>query len=193
MQNRFVVTLAAFASIAAVAAPAAAQDAAAPAAPMAATVGHPWEFGVDAGANFNLGTPKVTTVGVPVQSFRFGYFVNDRISLEPMVALNTASGGGFTVEDYKAALGLLWHMHTSPAGEGPYVRPFAGFYGSHVSGSTTSNGVAGAGLGIKFPWGDRMATRFEANYTHTFQAQASGNSGANNNIGVTAGLSFFTR
>ena len=194
MQNRFVVSLAALASIAA-AAPAIAQDA--PAAPtMAGNNGHSMEFGVDAGASFDLSTPRVTTISIPVQSFRVGFYINDRISLEPMVSVisetvsstKTISGG--TTTDYAGALGLLWHFHTDPIGAGPYLRPFAGFSGDHSGGVSDTRAIAGGGVGMKLPFGNHMAGRFEANYTHLFAANGGG---TNNAIGVNAGLSFFTR
>jgi hypothetical protein len=192
MQNRFVVSLAALASMAAVA-PAFAQDAAAPA---AANGGRTMEYGIDAGVSLNMGTPKVTTVSIPVGTFRAGFYVNDRVSLEPMVNFSSHSGGGASSYDYNAALGLLWHFHDSPVGNGPYIRPFAGFTGSHFSGGSSSgsssDGLAGAGLGVKLPWGERMAWRFEANYTHVFESNNTPGF-SNNNIGLNAGISYFVR
>jgi hypothetical protein len=205
MQNRFVVSLAALASIAA-AAPAIAQDAAP--ATMAGNNGHSMEYGIDGGAQFDLSTPKITTISIPVQSFRVGFYINDKISLEPMVSITSVTVGGSSVKttvggvttttaipsststDYAGVLGLLWHFHSDPIGAGPYLRPFAGFQGDHSGGVSDTRAIAGGGVGIKLPFGNHMAGRFEANYTHLFAANGGG---TNNAIGVDAGLSFFTR
>ena len=66
---------------------------------------------------------------------------------------------------------------------------FLGVVGVSVSGGGNDNsGYGGAGVGIKIPFADRrLATRMEANYAHGFS------SGGSNQIGLTLGLSFFTR
>ncbi|MBA3404182.1 MAG: hypothetical protein H0U13_05740, partial [Gemmatimonadaceae bacterium] len=74
-----------------------------------------------------------------------------------------------------------------------YVRPFAGIAGFNVSvdgddndvGDT--NGLLGVGLGLKVPLISRLSTRFEANVAGTFGDES------NSQIGLLAGLSFFTR
>ena len=75
-------------------------------------------------------------------------------------------------------------------GKGFYLRPFLGVVGVSVSGGggNDNSGYGGAGVGIKIPFADRrLATRMEANYAHGFS------SGGSNQIGLTLGLSFFTR
>ena len=157
----------------------------------------PVELGIDAGVTIGLGDNSVTVVDIPVQAFRAGFFMNDRVSLEPRIALTTISGEGDTFTTYLAELGLLYHFYRSrlrtdayPYGSplsAFYVRPFFGLVGASGGDNSTTNGRVGAGLGMKVPLASRLASRFEANYAHIF-----GDFSADQ-IGLLAGLSFFTR
>ncbi len=152
----------------------------------------PIEFGIDAGALFGLDSPSSTTITIPAQAIRVGFFMNDRFSLEPAFGLTSSSGGGTNSTSYRVELGGLWHFAESQ--QGLYVRPFAGFRGNHFSANHVSNSATqallGAGGGWKYPINHRVSARFEANYEHDFD---SGNNGSSNGIGLRAGLSFFTR
>lgn len=157
----------------------------------------PVELGIDAAVTIGLGDNSVTVVDIPAQAFRIGFFVSDRISLEPKFGLTTVSGEGDTFTSYIAELGLLYHFYRARVRPDPYpypspasafyVRPFAGFVGASGGGSSTTNGRLGVGLGMKVPLVNRLASRFEANFAHTFGDFSS------NQIGLLAGLSFFTR
>ncbi len=157
----------------------------------------PIELGVDAAVTIGLGDNSVTVVDIPAQAFRAGFFLNDRISLEPKFGLTTISGGGDTFTSYLAELGLLLHFYRARmrADRYPYpsplsafyVRPFVGVLGTSAEGPNITNGRVGAGLGMKVPLANRLASRFEANFAHVFGDFDS------NEIGLLAGLSFFTR
>jgi hypothetical protein len=149
---------------------------------------HPIELGLDAGVSVNLSTPKTTDISIPVQLVRAGFFYNDRVSIEPQLRISSISGGGISLSTYTAALGVLWHLHEHPTGEGVYLRPFVGFTGVSGSGASETRTIGGGGVGIKVPIAHRLAARFEANYTHLFSSRS-----GNNALGVLAGLSFFTR
>ncbi|MDP9176623.1 MAG: hypothetical protein M3O61_02985 [Gemmatimonadota bacterium] len=155
----------------------------------------PVELGVDAAATIGLGDNSVTVVDIPAQALRVGFFMTDRVSLEPKFGLTTISGGGDTFTSYLAELGLLYHfyrtrtrtdLYPSPLAAF-YVRPFLGLLGASGGGSSTTNGRLGVGLGMKVPIASRLASRFEANFAHIFGDFSS------NQIGLLAGLSFFTR
>jgi hypothetical protein len=62
-----------------------------------------------------------------------------------------------------------------------------GLIGASGGGESTTNGRLGAGLGMKVPLVNRLASRFEANFAHIFGDFSS------NQSGLLAGLSFFTR
>ena len=151
----------------------------------------PLELGVDAGVTIGLGDNASTVIILPAQSFRVGFPIGPRTSLEPKAAIRIETGNGDTRTDYLAELGLLYSLGSSryPGAyqrAGLYVRPFLGIVG-HSNGDSDSNGYAGAGLGYKMPLLSRLSARYEANFAHQF------GDGDANQIGLLAGLSFFTR
>jgi hypothetical protein len=153
---------------------------------------NPIEFGIDGGVTFYLGDISGNVITIPVQDLRVGFLVSPRWEIEPRFDLTSVHGDGFSQTVYSIVLGALYQPAGDRVGKGLYGRPFVGLTGSRDSGggnSTSSrNGLAGIGLGLKLPWNDRrLATRMEANYTHWF------GDGGTNAIGVLIGLSFFTR
>ena len=155
----------------------------------------PIELGIDAGLTVGLGDNSFTTINIPAQAFRVGFFVQDNISIEPKVGINSTSVNGHRNTNYRAELGLLYHFFRpgmrSYSSPGPrssfYVRPFAGIVGASNNDNSDTRGLLGAGVGIKVPLVNRLASRFEANIAHTFGDASS------NELGILAGLSFFTR
>ena len=155
----------------------------------------PVELGIDAGVSIGLGDNSITRINIPAQAFRVGFFVQDNISLEPKISINTISGNGDTFTSYLAELGLLYHFYRPGVRPrsypGPrsavYVRPFAGLVGTTGGDNSDTNGLLGLGVGMKVPLVSRLASRFEVNIAHTFGDFSS------NELGILAGLSFFTR
>jgi hypothetical protein len=169
-------------SIAAIALAAAAAGAQSPA---------PLELGIDAGITIGLGDNSVTTIDIPAQAFRVGFPISPRTSIEPKLQLHLVSGNGDTFTSYRGEIGLLYHLGSGryPGAyqrAGLYVRPFVGVVGFSDGDSQTS-GLLGAGLGYKIPLVAKLSSRFEANFAHRFGDASS------NEIGLLAGLSFFTR
>jgi hypothetical protein len=154
------------------------------------TTRNPVEFGIDAGASFGLDDPHVTTIAVPGQHVRMGFFFTPKISFEPVVGLNYIHASGESLTSYEALVGMLYHLTPDRRQSQVYVRPFVGFVGTSFAGDNQTQAALGGGIGIKFPLYPRLSTRFEANYNHTF---SSGDADASNAIGLLAGLSFFTR
>ena len=150
---------------------------------------NPIELGIDAGVAFGLDDPNLTIVGLPVQDFRLGYFMNERMELEPRFNLNSIRGNGGSITTYKLELGVLFMPRGDRVGKGLYFRPLLGVAGASGSGGGSDNsGYAGIGAGIKIPFADRrLATRLEGNFQHGFD------NGGTNALGLLAGLSFFTR
>jgi hypothetical protein len=149
------------------------------------------EVGVDAGVTFGLGTPSTTSVDIPVQRIRMGFFVSPVLSIEPSLALSSTSfgGGGGSLTAYDIGVAALYHFSPSRMMRQFYVRPFIDFLGQ-PKGLTngTDSGIAfGGGLGAKFPINDRFSSRFEGNLAHASIAGASENS-----IGLLAGVSVYT-
>lgn len=155
-----------------------------------ASTGTVTELGADAVIAASLGDNRYTTVAIPSPEFRVGFYVNNDLSIEPRVSIYSVSGGGSTDTQFTGELGLLYQLvRGARVGVGPYVRPFAGFAREFGSGSGTQAEV-GAGVGTKIPFGDRMATRFEANFSHL---SASDYSASVNQLALSIGLSYFTR
>jgi hypothetical protein len=150
----------------------------------------PLELGIDAGVTFGLDDPNVTVIGIPVQNFRMGFMMNDRVGIEPSIALNSIRADGDNFTTYSAAVGVLWHFTSFRSG--PYFRPFigvSGFSGDEIDG--VSQVFVGAGIGLKIPVVDgRLAWRLEGNFAHAFD---DGDVEGGSQIGLLAGLSFFTR
>jgi hypothetical protein len=149
----------------------------------------PIELGIDGGVSFGLDNPKVTVVALPVQSFRVGFLMTDRIAIEPRLSLNSIHAGGGSFTTYAFEVGLVYSPSGDRVGNGLYGRPFIGVSGVNTSGpGDDSNGYLGLGVGLKIPFADRrLATRMEANYAHGFSTPST------NAIGLLIGLSFFTR
>ena len=157
----------------------------------------PIELGIDAGVGIGLGDNSSTVIDIPVQAFRVGFFFDDNMSLEPKLALHTVTGNGPTLSLYMFDVGLLYHFYRGDYGRPVYpptgsrsafyVRPFAGIVGISGGGDSNTDAVLGAGLGMKVPLVSRLASRFEANFAHRF------GDASFNQIGLLAGLSFFTR
>lgn len=155
------------------------------------TAPRPIELGIDAGVTIGLDDDAFTTIDIPVSSLRVGFPLSPRISLEPKLRVNVLTGQGDTFTTYRGELGLLYHFGSDryPGAyhrAGLYVRPFAGIVG-FSDGDSDSAGLLGAGVGYKFPLVSRLSSRFEANFAHYF------GEGDANEIGLLAGLSFFTR
>jgi hypothetical protein len=142
------------------------------------------EIGIDAGISFGLGDPSTTTISIPAQHIRMGFFVSPVLSIEPTLGLTSTSGGGATVTLYNVGLGALYHFSPSRAANQFYVRPFLNIVGFSGGGTSDSEAVFGVGGGLKIPLRDRIASRFEANFAHADGSDA---------IGLLAGLSFYTR
>lgn len=152
----------------------------------------PVELGLDAALLFGLGNNSYTAFVLPVSQARVGFFVSPELELEPYGSFLYGSNNAGSSSDLTLGIGALYHFSTSRAMNQVYVRPFIALEHSSVSvsggNSTSSNGgEIGAGVGIKLPWVDRLAWRFEGNLSHSL------NSGGGNQIGILAGLSYFTK
>jgi hypothetical protein len=149
----------------------------------------PIELGIDGGIIFGLDAPRTTAIVLPLQDFRIGFLVTNKLALEPRFNLTSVHTGGGSVTSYTFEFGVVYQPSGDRVGNGFYGRPFIGVDGASVSGGGSNNtGYAGIGAGLKIPFSDRrLATRMEANYAHGFS------NGGSNQIGLLIGLSFFTR
>jgi len=151
----------------------------------------PIELGIDAGVQFDLDDPKTTVIALPIQGLRIGFFLGDRVSLEPSVAFNYIKPSG---EDSFSTLGLdaslLYHLSAATDQSRLYIRPVAGLSRVSGGGETFSQFNIGGGLGVKIPAADRLALRLEANLRHGLESDDLPSGTA---LGLTIGFSFLTR
>jgi hypothetical protein len=151
------------------------------------------ELGLDAGATIGLGDISSVAIVLPASRARVGFFMqNSNWSIEPAAALGyTKVENQDGVFNYNLELGALYHFRRM-ALEGterfttPYVRPFVGLTGFSGGGSSDNEFSLGGGLGVKVPWRDRLATRWEANLGYGFDNDAF-------RLGALVGISFFVR
>ncbi len=162
----------------------------------AATAGaqtsQPKEIGADAGVVIGLGGGSFTTIAIPAQAVRVGFPIGLRTSLEPKLGIIIVTGDGDTFTQYRGELGLLYGLGSSryPGAyqrAGLYVRPFIGIAGVSGGDDSAASGILGAGIGARMPIMSRLSSRFEANFAHEFGDHDG------NEIGLLAGLSFYTR
>lgn len=162
---------------------------------------NPIEIGIDGALTYRsipatspLGSSfNVTTLVIPIQQLRVGFFISPNLSIEPTLSLMTESAscsGCSSSTTYGLGVGALYHFSTDRRQSQLYVRPFASIEG--VSGGCSQDCHAttlGAGVGVKLPMVERLATRLEAAYGRTLQ---SGSIPASNAVAFLFGLSFLT-
>jgi hypothetical protein len=150
----------------------------------------PAELGVDAGVSIGFDTPRVTVVQIPEPAIRLGFYMSDRVSLEPKVGFASIHDDAGTFTAFSAQLGLLFHFENNPVGRGLYARPFVGVLGEKSTGYSENRSVVGGGLGVKEAFSNRFASRIEVNYSHI---SAVNDEPATNNLGFLFGISVFSR
>lgn len=157
-------------------------------APQLAAQSRPVELGVDMGALVDFGNGETSTFfDVPTGVLRVGFWMNDKISIEPNLWLSVAHVGGETNTRFSVAPALLYHFKTDRTMMRPYLAVFPGIY--HQSGGAGSQFFAGGGLGALFPLQEQLAFRAEALFSHYFESD---NFSDLNELGLRLGFSFFT-
>ena len=152
------------------------------------------ELGMDAMlARTTFGNRNVssstTTFELPVQAFRMGFQLSPNVWLEPTLGLRSASGNGSgTVANFD--LGLPITLSTRPSGTNLFLRPLLGFRHFSFDDESRTQTNFGVGLGLRIPVMARLSTRLEARFRHGLENSPLSEF---NEIGLLAGLSFFTR
>lgn len=179
------------------------------------TAAQPLEIGMDGAISLGL-SDQGTTIQLPQQKVRVGYFFNDQISIEPALGFDRFSisrtvpnGAGGTVDikssDSRLALDIaaLYHLGIDRAMNQIYIKPVIGFrrfaetdkFGSTTESESITFTQVGVGAGIKMPLFNRVATRLEAEFRNqlTKKIDATTTIDAQNSINLLFGLSFYTR
>jgi hypothetical protein len=145
------------------------------------------EIGMDGGLEYSFDA-DLLTVAVPFQRVRAAFPMEDRLALEPSLSLVRLSANGESAVGLAMRVGVLYDLEATR--RNTYARPFAGFEYADASFADSDTVFdLGVGIGTRSSIADQLALRIEANLTGRFGA-AGGTDGV---IGVTAGLSFFTR
>ena len=164
---------------------------------LASAQGRPIELGIDV---LSLGvaissafgqTRTVTTVSVPVSSFRAGFFVGDQVSVEPRISfvyLKAEDVDAVTVGTF--SLGALYHFTPERQSSQVYLRPVGGISFVAVGGQSAYQVFLGVGLGVKLPMLGQLASRLELEYAHGFDND---DFATVNSLAAVFGFSFFTR
>jgi hypothetical protein len=156
------------------------------ASPSAAQEGKAFELGVDGRVAYRATTPSSTTVNLPVDRMRVGYFLSPNFSFEPSLSYSSSSSNGS--HSSRTTLGFAIVPQFAQLGAAKvYARPFVeyGFLRSTSQGQRTTSQVSsvGGGIGVRVPLANRLMWRLEAAYeSSTGQSQFMG----------LFGLSFFT-
>ena len=158
--------------------------------------GRPIELGIDAGINITLGSNAVTTVSVPAQRFRVGFYLSDVISIEPSMSLNYTHYKDGSAKAFSGEIGVIFNTAAVENDNRFYLRPFGGYEHIGITSGTSKTGntqpYAGAGAGVRMPIVDRLQARIEANYAHVFDSKSDTDT-ARNVVGLLAGFSFLTK
>jgi hypothetical protein len=164
---------------------------------------HPIEFGVDAGLTVTNGEETSTSVTLPISSLRVGFYVSEKLAVEPALAFNYVSnqfGTGSSATAFRPELGLVYDLSSVRTAPQFYVRPFVGLTSISFGGDDATDPPAiwnaGAGIGVKIPMKsvERFAWRLEALYDHRFEAtKGLVTIHTENSFGLRVGLSFFTK
>jgi hypothetical protein len=151
------------------------------------------EIGMDGGLQHGFDS-EATTFDVPIQRLRAAFPAGDRFALEPAVSLAYADLNGASTTAFRLQLGGLYALSRARL-DGAYIRPFVGFgiNDIEVDGLINEDVTTlelGAGIGTRTRLADRLALRFEGSLRGSFPSDDLEDDIV---LGVTAGLSFFTR
>lgn len=136
---------------------------------------------------FTVAGNQSSIVELPAASVRFGYFLTDRISVEPNLTYSRFSPeDGAASSSYFTSLGVAYHVPADRSKPQLFVQPYLGLSGSE-GGSDGSFALIGAAVGVKLPLAERVVLRTSANYDRGLSE------GDNSFFGVRAGFSVYLR
>jgi hypothetical protein len=145
------------------------------------------EIGLDGGMEYSFDA-QLLTIAVPFQRVRAAFHSGERMSFEPTFSFTRVSSGGQSLAAFALLIGALYD--TGPTRRSTYARPFAGIEYADASFADSETAFnLGVGFGTRSMIADQLAVRIEASITGRFGLEG-GTDGA---IGVTVGLSFFTK
>ncbi|MBL0938992.1 MAG: hypothetical protein IBJ03_08860 [Gemmatimonadaceae bacterium] len=152
---------------------------------------NPIELGADAAfSRISSDGDSFTRLAIPLEFFRVGFFVSDRVSIEPSMRLTWGKfGDGDGTTSYDINTGLL--IHTRKVRNAPqlFFKPLVGFTGYNAN-ESRSQPYFGLGGGLKVHGNNRMAFRTGLEYQRALE---SGPLPDQDRFHLLIGLSYFTR
>jgi hypothetical protein len=136
---------------------------------------------------FKVAGNQSSILELPAASVRVGYFLTDRVSVEPNVTYSRFTPEeGARSSSYFASVGIAYHLQADRSKPQLFVQPYLGISGSE-GGSDDAFALIGATVGFKLPLAERVVLRTSANYDRGLS------DGDNSFIGVRTGFSVYLR
>jgi hypothetical protein len=149
------------------------------------------ELGVDAGVQYADYNSSVTTISIPAERFRFGYFVAEGIEIEPSIAfahINPEFGNSLTSMNFAVEVGYN-HPFSDEGGSLFFIQGGGGLNYIDAGSTDTQFGIGGA-TGIKLPVVEKLSARLELGGAYFFESDRRASGWA---INFLFGFSFFTK
>lgn len=132
----------------------------------------------------------VTSLSIPDQNIRVGFFLSDLVSLETSLSHEYASYDGRSASDFGFGVGLQYHLNPPIAATSFFLGVDGGVAISDAQDDSDTRFGVGAQAGFKIKTGERFAVRLAAFFVRAFESDQRL---AANGVGVSAGVSFFAR
>ena len=158
-----------------------------------------FEFGTDVTLTKVLEGDHATSLQVPGQLLRVGYFILPNVSIETALGFQYAAIEGSSTSYTAAHLGVLINHNADSRRTQVYAHPYAALTSYHLSADagrgehfrrTVTNTGLGLGVGLRLPLSDRLASRIELQFEHL---EAPTGLRGDKNLRLALGISYLTR
>lgn len=153
------------------------------------------ELGIDGGFVWTSpdidGVDSMFDITLPFQYLRAGFFLNDQFSIEPLLGFDRQDlGNDQTLTALTFLASGLYHFTPDRSRTQFFLQAGGGLDYLSFEDASSTQWMAGAGVGLKTPLMDRLAARFGVLYLRAFEND---DFAAANSVRGHVGLSFFTR
>ena len=156
----------------------------------------PVELGIDGAISYSFvddtggqESDDVQTWAFPLQRFRAAFFLTTALQAQATTGFEVADYGEVSTVRFALALAALYHLTGDRTRSGLYVSGGGGLNLLSDVGSDTQWAV-GAGLGFKYPIGDRLSLRPALELSRSFETVQRF---AATTVSAVIGFSFFTK
>jgi hypothetical protein len=153
--------------------------------------GQSFELGVDGGLSWQQNDGTTTRTSIPIESFRFGLFVLNTVSIEPSLALTVIDAqNSDQITSFSFGLSGLLHITGDRSKLQPFVRPSGGVEYYSNGSDSFSQFKAGGYVGIKIPVAHHLSLRLESGYLRGFESD---NLPSSDEVSLNFGISLFVQ